>query len=398
MVDSLSSTGLLVKTRTELVTDLTAGMKSIFGSDINVDSNSPDGQLIGIIAQAATDIRELLLSINAGFDPDQALGTLLDQRVTINNIARNAGSYTVQPVELVISSTVTLTGLDANYNSPTGAGFTVQDNAGNQFILIDTATLAAGTYTKNFRAKNIGATLTTINTITTAVTVVIGVTGINNPSSALTTGTNEETDAQLRIRRQQSVALSSNGYLNGLLGTILNLNGVTDAKVYENVTDSVDADGIPAHGIWVITDEGANTDIANAIYSKKSYGCNMKGAVSVNITTASGDIFVALFDRPTAENLHIRFDIQKTISTATFDLPAIKAYLVANLIYKIGQFAETSSVTTTAATAINSISAGGVPINMEISKDGAAWYDYLTTTTLDKKFALATARITITVL
>lgn len=398
MVDSFTGTGLQVKTRTELVSDLTTGLQSIYGSDINIDSNSPDGQLIGIVAQAATDIRELLLSINAGFDPDQAIGTVLDQRVTLNHIARNAGTYTVQPVTLVIASTITLQGLDGNYSDPNGSGFTVQDNAGNQFILIDSATLTAGTYSKNFRAKNIGAVLTTANTITTQTTVVLGVSSVNNPSGALTVGTNEESDAQLRTRRLRSVALNSSGYLNGLEAALNNLSGVTDAKVYENYTDAIDSDGIPAHGFWVIADEGASSGIAQVIYERKSYGSNMKGSISVNITTASGGIFVVKFDRPVAENLYIRFDIQKTLATATFDTAAIKNYIVNNLLYKIGGYAETSSITTLAATAINSISPGGVPVNMEISKDGATWFDYLTPTTKDRKFTVDTTRIAITVL
>ena len=89
---------------------------------------------------------------------------------------------------------------------------------------------------------------------------------------------------------------------------------------------------------------------------------------------------------------------KKPFATATFDTAAIKNYIVNNLLYKIGGYAETSSITTLAATAINSISPGGVPVNMEISKDGATWFDYLTPTTKDRKFTVDTTRIAITVL
>jgi len=398
MGDILDATGLTVKTRSEIVADLEAAFKAIYGSDINIDQNSPDGQLIGILAQQAIDVRELLVSIYNSFNPDRAIGTPLDERVAINNIQRRGGTFTVQPITLVITRTVTLQGLDANYNDVNATGYTVQDNSGNQFILVDTETFTVGTYSRNFRAKNLGLVETTVNTITNPVTIVLGVASVNNPSGALEVGQNEETDAQLRLRRQYSVAIAASGYLNGLLGAVLNLSGVTDAKLYENVTNVTDADGIPAHSTWLIVEGGANTDIAQTYYEKKSAGSGMKGAVSVPITTPSGNIINFLFDRPTAKDLYIRFDIQRTITGTTFDQAAIKQYLVDNLVYSIGAFAETSTITAQAIAAIAASSGGGVPLNVEISDDGSTWADFLEVTTLDEQWTVDTSRITITII
>ena len=144
MPDVFDSTGLTVKTATEITTDLTTGLQGIYGSDIQTDQNSQDGQTIGILTQLCVDVRELLVQINNGFDPDQAIGAILDQRVTLNNIKRYGGTYTTQPIDVTVNKTVTLAGLDANFNSPTGTGYTIQDNNGNEFILIDTTTLTAG--------------------------------------------------------------------------------------------------------------------------------------------------------------------------------------------------------------------------------------------------------------
>lgn len=398
MADILDETGLSVKTLAEITSDLQDGLKAIYGADINLDQNSPDGQMVGIFAQSAYEIRELALSINANFDPDTAQGAILDERVSINNIQRAGGTYTIVPISVTVDRTVTLDGLDDAYNDINGIGYTVQDDAGNQFILIDTVTLTAGTTSLNFRAKDIGAVLTTTGTIINQTTIVLGVTAVNNPSAALEVGQDEETDAELRVRRQKSVALASFGYLNGLEGALLNLDGVSDAKVYENVTNSTDSDGIPAHGIWAIVEGGANSDIANLIYSKKSYGANMKGGVSIDIETASGSTFTAKFDRPTAESLYIRFDIQKTNPSAVFSGSSIKAAIVSSLVYKIGEYSDTATVTAAALSAIDSLGGGGVPVNAEISRDGSSWYDYLVPLTKDKQFTLSAANITITVL
>jgi len=397
MTSVLDANGLTIETLPEIVTDLTTQLQAIYPF-ANVASNSPDGQMINIFAQADFDQLQLLAQVNAGFDPDQAIGVILDQRAAINNIQRQGGTFTIIAITIVTTATVTLAGLDGNFNNVNGTGFTIQDNAGNQYILIDTTTLTAGTNVLDFRAQMLGPVTPVVNTITNIVTVTLGVSSVNNPSGALSIGQNQETDSQLRIRRQQSVALASNGYLNGLLGAILNLPGVVGAALYENVSNVTDGNGIPAHGIWLIVDGGANTDIADQIYGKISYGANMKGSVSVPITTASGGTFNALFDRPASVPLYIKFNIQKTISTATFNQAAIKSYIAANQEYTIGQYADQASLTVIALAAINATGGGGVPNEVMISTDNVTYVDYLATPTLGSEFTLSTANMFITVL
>lgn len=399
MPDVLDATGLTVETATEITAALVAGFQIIYGSDINVAQNSRDGQIIGILTQMGVDLRELLVGINNSFDPDQAVGIILDQRVTLNNIRRAGGTYTAQPIDIITSATVFLQGLDANFNNPNGTGYTVQDDSGNLFILVDSVTLTSGTHTGlTFRAKQIGDVDVPINTITSPVTIVAGVVSVNNSSAAISIGQDQETDAQLRTRRQQSVANSSAGYLNGLLGIVLGLTGVVSAVLYENVTDSVDGNGIPAHGIWLIVEGGANSDIANAIYTKKSYGANRKGSVSINITTASGAVFVAKFDRPTAVNLYIQFTLKTTVLGFSFDTTAIQNYIAENLAYAVGQFAETSLVTDAAQAGIAAQGGGGVPVLVQISNDGSSWTDFLAAPTLASQWTLDPTRVLITVI
>ncbi len=395
--DAVTSTGITIQSLSDLITYLETGLQGIYGADINVDSNSPDGQMINIFAQAAEDLRELAVQIYNNFDPDQASGTVLDQRVAINNIQRQGGTYTVQPIDVTVSTTVTLAGLDANYNNLNGTGYTVQDSSGNQFILSTTTTLTAGTTTLNFRAAKIGAVQTTTNTITNQVTVVLGVTSVNNPSAAISVGQNEETDAQLRLRRQKSVAISSAGYLNGLLATVLALTGVVDAELYENFTDTADSNGIPAHGMWLIVDGGSSADIANAIYNKKNYGCNMKGSQTYNITTASGIVFTAQWDQPISERLYVKFNLKKLVSTTVFDTTAIAANIATNQAFEVGGDADMGTLTQTALNAVAANGGGGLVLDMQISTDGVTYTDVIAPTSPQYKFTLASGDIAITV-
>lgn len=399
MTNAVTSTGLSVDNLATITSRIVAGMQSIYGADINVDQNSPDGQQIGIFSQIIEDVLEFLVAINNGFDPDQAIGAILDQRVAINNIQRMGGTYTVQSISITVNSTVTLSGLDGNYNSPTGTGYTVQDSSGNQFILATTDTLTAGTTSVDFRAANIGAVSVPINTITNQVTIIPGVTAVNNPTTATTVGQNQETDAQLRTRRQQSVALSTTGYLNGLLGAIQALPGVTEAVLYENDTGSTDGNGTPAHTVWLVVAGGAASDIANEIYNRKSYGCGLRGAQTFDITTASGTTFVAKWDNPTSETLYIRFTIQTIPSGSgfSFNQTAIKAAIAASLIYGIGQIAETSAITAAAVAAIAAQGGGGVPLLVEISTDNMSFTDYIVPTGINYQWSVSATNITISV-
>jgi uncharacterized phage protein gp47/JayE len=397
-IDLLGQNGLQVKDLPTLISDISADMKNIYGSDIIITPNSPDGQRININAQAGVDIRELLTDIYTGIDPNQASGVVLDQRIAINNIQRIGGSYTVQPIAITCSAGCTLQGLDANYNSPLGIEYTIQDNSGNKYILINSVTLGAGTTTVNFRAATIGAVTPAINTITIPVTIVLGVTSVINSSGVLSTGITQETDANVKIRRIQSLSNASFAYINGLLGYVLSLKGVVAAKLYENHTNVTDSNGIPANCIWLIVSGGSSADIANAIYVKKTPGTNMKGTQTYNISTVNSGVFVAQWDVPSALPLYIKFNIQTTIVGSSFNQTAIKAYIASNLSYNIGDYSDISHVSNVALAAINANGGGGVPTGVKISTDGINWYDYLTVSTLNQQFTLSASNMTITII
>lgn len=393
MSDVFNDNGLQVSTRPELVEELTQDYQTIYGEDINVDQSSPDGQALNIFAQGGTDIRELLMQIYNSFDPDNCSGRILDSRCAINNIFRKGGTFTTVPIDITTDRTVTLEGLDDNYNDVNATGYTIQDSAGNQFILISTQTLQAGTTRVLFRAKELGAVQTTLNTITIPVTIVLGVVSVNNPVDA-TEGKDEESDYQLKVRRRQSVSIGGSGFLNGLLATVLQLDGVTDAALYENFTGSTDANGTPAHCMWLVVEGGSDSEIADSIYRKKSYGCNMRGNITYTITTASQQQFVAKWDEPTVQNLYIKFNIVPTSSLVQFDIPAIKQYMLNAEAFRIGMGAETSSLTTLAQQAIDVNGGQGYAVGVLISTDNATWVEYVPPVVATK---LAIANIDITV-
>jgi len=305
MPNILDGNGLQTTTQQELVDIFTAAFQAIYGADINLDSDSPDGQMMMNFIQQILDVEDLLTQIYNSMDPDNAIGVVLDQRVAINGIQRIAGTHTVTNVTITVSQSVNLYGLDQEDQDV----FTVADNAGNEFqLLVTQLGLSVGAHVLAFQAKDPGAVQTVPNTITVPVTVVLGVTSINNPTAATSTGINEESDAALKIRRQKSVSLASKGYLPGLLAALLNLNGVTSASVIENTSSDVSSDGVPGHSIWVIVGgTAAAADIANAIYTKRNAGCGLFGSTQLVLTQIDGTPFVVKWDTTSAQALFIKF-------------------------------------------------------------------------------------------
>lgn len=393
MSDVFDRNGLQTATVSEILSDLETAFKAIYGDDVLLDSSTPDGQWLNILAQKGVDIRGLLMQLYNSFNPDNAQGSVLDQRCAINNVFRKAGTFTTVSINVTTDRSLTLEGLDGNYNNPEGTGYTIQDNEGNKFILVNTSTIPAGTTSLLFRAETIGNIVVLPQTITTPVTIVLGVISVINPSAASSIGSNEESDAELRIRRRQSVSVGSFGYLNGLQAKLLQLKGVNDAKVYENYTDETDDNGIPPHCIWVVMDGGDTEEIADAIYSKKCPGTDMKGDISYTIITPAQTQFVARWDNATTVSFRIRFGIKSIESGSVFDTDGIASYMESHLSFKIGDMAETASITTIAQEAIDSLGGGGYAVNVQVSTDGSTWSDYLPTI-VASKYSVSTITIT----
>lgn len=310
MPNQITADGIETKTLNEIISDLQTAMETIYGPNTDFSPNSPDGQLINNIAQQIRDELDLTEQVYAGFDPDQAIGTTLDARVALNGIKREAGTYSTTDVTITTSGACSLVGLDGS-DAPVGGEFIVADAAGTQWVLINSYDFPVSASTSlTFRAVDIGAILTTANTLTTPVTIVVNVTSVNNPAAQLSTGDTEEQDSALKIRRQQSVAITSVGFYDALVAALENVPDIDGVAVYENTTGATDSDGIPEHSIWVIVGGSAdNADIATAIYAKRSAGSGMKGAVTYDIVRANGSTFTVQWDVVSAEVLYFRFTI-----------------------------------------------------------------------------------------
>lgn len=386
--NAITATGLTIKSLADRVAAMNLAFQTIYGGDINLAPDSPDGQAIAIFQQAVSDFGDLLQQVNAMFDPDQAIGVILDARVAINGIQRQAGTFTVTNVSIVTSGACTLPGLD----QAVFPVYTVQDNAGTRWQLQATQNISgSGTTVASFQAATPGAVLTSPNTITIPVSIVLGVTSVNNPTTYTTLGINEETDAALRIRRQQSVSLASQGYLAGLLAALENIPGMASTFIEENNTNTTNADGVTGHSIWVIVSGTASTAaIAQAIYAKRNAGCGMVGAQTYNITQADGSIFTIKWDVVVTVALFVKATLTSIDGVNPPDIAAIRAGVAAGLVPALYQTVNINQL----STLVQAIDDNSLVTSAGFSlASGGAYTNTLTPVTKQKQFAVIAADV-----
>lgn len=374
--DNLGFDGLETKDNLVLANDLITEFNNIYsnGEELNLDSNTPDRQLIEVLAYMGTVIRELITEVYNSCDPDKCVGAVQDNRYQINYLTRKQGSYSLQNIAITVNKTVQLQGLDASIDDTNVAAFAVSDDNGNVWYLGQTATLDAGTTRLQFRAKDMGAVIPTIGTITNQVTVIPGVISVINDVGWTAIGRDEESDSDFRIRRASSVYKSSKNCADTILTELLDLDTVVSAYVHQNNDSLQDATGTPAHYIWAIVEYGENAEteekIAEIIYANLG-GAGTKGSISKTLTSQSMENIVINFDKPAVVPLYIKFTVKAIVSAGEIYTAGIKEYIADNLVYNIGENAETSRIVQICSDALLNTGGEGYALDVQISLGGS---------------------------
>lgn len=283
----------------QLLSELNDEVKSIFGDNFNVSPESPDGQINGVVSESNANLWEIANEAYDAFNPSAATGVSLSNLVQLNGLNRLAAtSSRVQVTLFGTAGTIIPIGSLISTND-TGAQFSTEtqitlDVGGNGVVFvsaIETGPIAA-----------LSGTLTVIDT---------PVTGWDTSTNVVdaTEGRNEETDVELRSRRERSVSRDAQATIDAIFSAIGNIPGVTSVTVLENDTDAIDANGLPPHSFQVIVVGGDNTIIAETIWLKKPAGITSFGSTTVQIEDSQGTPHDIGFSRPTTIDIYVTVDI-----------------------------------------------------------------------------------------
>ena len=378
--------GLQIETYQEIYDRKVEGYKSIYGNDIDLEPNTPDGQRIAIESKNLLDLQTQFQSLYSSLDPDFAMGAFLDVILKLNGTYRNPATRSQAQITLDSNSTRTLP-----------SGFVVKDSLDQKWETVNDYNLVVGSNTVSVFAQQWGSIAAAPNTITEAVTVLIGISNITNPLAA-TVGEDEETDTAVRIKRNRSLGNPAYSVIGSLIAKISLINGVTDCTAYENKTNFTDARGIPPHSTWLIVKGGDNAEIAKTYVFQKTAGCNTFGATSTTYTEEilrpDGNTFTINhtmnFSRPTDVNVYVRLNVQ-SISSDPLDLDLIKQK-IAEKTLSISEILKATDLYEYAYNAGRNFTAYG----LDISTDSITWVNTMIEPNLDQILVIDESNIAIT--
>ncbi|HFZ0906532.1 TPA: baseplate J/gp47 family protein [Klebsiella pneumoniae] len=277
---------------------ITGYFQQIYGSDAYLDPDSKDGQMVALVALAIHDANNTAISVYRSFSPATALGDALTSNVKINGITRRAATNST--VDLLLTGTV---GTTITNGSVRDTNSVIWNLPATVVIGTDGTVVATATCASSGAVAAVAGSVNGINTPTR------GWASVTNPLAA-TVGIAAETDAELRVRQSQSVALASLTPFDAVDGAIANVEGVTRHKLFENDTETTDANGLPAHSISAIVEGGDATEIANTIRSTKGQGVSTYGTTAVIVTDKYGNPYTIRFSRPVDVPIYVSITIQ----------------------------------------------------------------------------------------
>ena len=159
-----------------------------------------------------------------------------------------------------------------------------------------------------FECTTDGAITPAIGDLTDIVTTYAGWESVSNNVSA-NTGRLAESDTALRQRWNASLYTRSVGMTDSIASALMTLNGVTSAYVYENDTDSTDAEGRPPHSIEAVVNGGETDEIGLTIWQKKAAGIDTYGSQSVSINDSQGFPHTINFNRPLIVPIYLNITV-----------------------------------------------------------------------------------------
>lgn len=294
---SWTTEGFVIPASLDVLDGVLADWNAAFGGQMNLDQTTPHGQLAVSQAALVDFAYQTFLFYTQQVDPAFATGRMQDAIGRIYFMTRVPASSTV--VSCVC------TGL-AGTIIPAGALAVAAD--GTLYSATGGGTIpVSGSITLEFSAVTTGPINAPAGTVNAIYKAISGWDTITNPTAGVV-GADAESTHDFEIRRKNSVAANGAGSLPAILGAVLAVSGVVDAYVTENTSNTAQTIGgvsLNPNSVYVAALGGTDADVAKALWTKKSPGCNYNGSTVVTVQdTNSGyatpyPSYSVSFTRPT---------------------------------------------------------------------------------------------------
>lgn len=295
----VTNDGFEAETLESILARIEADQRSLISPLINTSSASINGQNNGIHAQKLRIVWELAQGVYNALFSESATGRALTLRAALTGTTREAATasrvtatYNVEPGTYAIGTLVA--SVDG---TPTSrfANIEAVVNAGAVAAGVDAVAECEAT----------GPTRANAGTLTVIAQAVSGWNSVTNADDAAL-GDEEETDAALRIRREQELRAAGSTTADAIRADILrDVDGVESVSVLENDTSTTDGNGLPGHSVEAIvfgpSSPTSDDDqaVAEQVFASKAAGIGTYGTTTKTVTNAQGFDVTVKFTRPT---------------------------------------------------------------------------------------------------
>lgn len=292
----------------------------------------PAGSIVSVVGNSTAAYRTKSVAvIGAGIDevqdidfsavPDAGIFTLVYEGEETANLPFNASAGNIQTAlnNLPSLSGVTVAG---NFTSGFTVTFAGSDGQKPQSLLLVGANTLTNTsiavainivettegvlpnVTIDIIAVNAGVVPGFANSITVIETPVSGWVAFNNPND-VELGKDIESDADLRLRREQTLATAGASTEEAIRARVLEIDEVTACRVFSNRTLVVDAFGRPPKSFETIVLGGDEQEIADTIWLVAPAGIEIFGDITKTVVDSQGFNQIVKFSRPTQVPIYI---------------------------------------------------------------------------------------------
>lgn len=370
-----TNNGMVPPTRQEMSAALWQMFADAFGADLNRDARTPQGQLVTSLTAALMDNNDAMIELGNQFDPRFATGIWQEALGAIYFTSRQGETSSVAMLSFIGLPGVVIPD-----------GFIVIDDAGNEWATNGQLTIGAGgTGMVEAKCLTPGPIYAAPLTIVTFKQTIENLDRVENPAAAAP-GRAEESRVDFELRRAASVAKNAKNMNNAVYGAVANIQGVIDAFVIDNPTDSTIQVGetnysMIRNSLLVSVVGGAEQEIAKQILIKGGTGCSFVGNTNVvYLDTESGNAFppeyVVTFLRPTHVNVYFRIMVSDISAVSFVAQSAAKQSILDQ--FSSGENRARIAGTVIASAFMCNIDRAIRPIKVEVSTDGATWEDYIT--------------------
>ena len=290
----LTKGGFDVATYLEIKTAIQSRYKEIYGSDIDLATNTSDGIFVENICLIINNILQTFKLLYSNLDIRTASGDMLDALCALTGIYRRGATKSVAYMKLTNNS-----------STP------IEINSSNQISFIDKSGLLWTTVVGDGAHSPLGTEITLFKDEPQSLPVYCEITGpnvankgwINQLATTLLDlsfeqvdnaklGSYQETDKELREKRNGSTNSYGLTVTSNLDGSLLNIGGVNDVFIYNNNSNNyinaLDGTLVYSRSVYIITKQDVEIDdsiIGSVIYNKMTPGiptCQSSGNFGVS--------------------------------------------------------------------------------------------------------------------